>query len=485
MDPITIDGLEEDDFRCSIEALLREGEADAAAGKLRALIEPHAGEGRTLPGRFLSVTPADFTINGWSDLGNKLGKYDRPGHWVSAVGVSIVHPSEAESLGGAAASMSPCIETSFYSDDAYPFSKSDRNDLLEGYTRQGAEWQGNFDHADMTLSVNGVEDLFGAVANLEARLLASEAPDADEILAGSLAACYLSVLLHQAVRDKIRSVGLPRPLSVMAGCVGVYPFFDAPVISSFECLDGGFFGMDELTTERTEKKQESEEEAADSDDTYGSLLSLTGRMSKKKMVMELTEEDSAAATRQFEMAGAHQLSEAGEAPPRTGGTDFSAYAFDDEPPARAAEDDDWADIPDGPLFGESRLDNDLDDWFGQPAEDLAPGLGVEDIAFPTSDVSGWAEEELANEPAEHTPEQVLAEQPAEAGLGSGPEVDDAPFIMDEVPHPDEAGYIPPPPPAGHGLRARLALAAEPEAPSRKSPFAVLRQVLAWLKRLWS
>ena len=42
MDPITIDGLEEDEFRCSIEALLREGEADAAAEKLRALLRGDA-----------------------------------------------------------------------------------------------------------------------------------------------------------------------------------------------------------------------------------------------------------------------------------------------------------------------------------------------------------------------------------------------------------------------------------------------------------
>lgn len=364
MDPITIDGLEEDEFRCSIEGLLREGEADAAAEKLRALLEPHAGEGLTLPARFLSVTSADFDIRGWNDLDNRLGKYDRPGHWVSAIGISIVHPSEAESLGGAAASMSPCIETSFYTDDAYPFSKSDRNDLLEGYTRQGAEWQGNFDHADMTLAVTGVEDLFAAVAELEARLLASEAPSDDEICAGSLAACYLSVLLHQAVRDKIRSVGLPRPLSVMTGCVGVYPFFDAPVMSSFECLDGGYFGMDELAVAKPARQQEAEEQAAEADEVYGSLLSLTGRMSKKKMVMELNEEDSVAASRQFEMAGAHQLAEADEAPPRSGGSDFSAYAFEDEPPAGRDEDDDWADIPDSPLFGEQRPDEAMDDWLG-------------------------------------------------------------------------------------------------------------------------
>lgn len=479
MEPITIDGLEEDDFRCSIEAMLREGEADAAAAKLRALIEPHAGDGRTLPARFLSITAADFTIHGWNELDNRLGKYDRPGHWVSAVGISIVHPSEAEQLGAVAASMSPCIETSFYSDDAYPFSKSDRNDLLEGYTRQGAEWQGNFDHADITLSVTGVEDLFDAVAQLEARLLASEAPGDDEIRAGSLGACYLSVLLHQAVREKIRSEGLPRPLCVMAGCVGVYPFFDAPAVSAIECLDGGFLGMDEIVPSRTGATRENEEEAADSDDTYGSLLSLTGRMAKKKMVIELDEEESAAATRQFEMASAHQLAEAGEVPPRTGGTDFSSYAFEEEPPARAEEDDDWADIPDSPLFTESRFGEEMDDWFGHPAQE-ASSLGEEDIAFPTSDVSGWNTEEPVTELSEYMPGPVSEDRPSGLGADDG----GAHFAMDEALHPDDACHIPPPAPAGHGLRARLALTVEPEPAKPEGPFAAVRRTLAWLKHRW-
>ena len=71
----------------------------------------------------------------------------------------------------------------------------------------------------------------------------------------------------------------------------------------------------------------------EAEDAFGSLLNLTGRMAKKKMVMELNAEDSAAATRQFEMATAHQLAEADEAPPRTAGSNFSSFSFDTEPSA--------------------------------------------------------------------------------------------------------------------------------------------------------
>lgn len=487
MDSITIDGLNEDDFRCSIEGMLREGQADAAAAKLRLLIEPYAGEGGILPGRLLSVSPADFTIKGWQELGNRLGKYDRPGHWVSALGISIVHPSEAAGFSQEAAKLSPCIETSFYCDDAYPFSKSDRDDLLEGYTRQGAEWQGNFEQADMTLSVTGVEDLFEAIARLEEELLASEAPDDEHIRAGSLGACYLSVLLHLAVRDRIRKDGLPRPLCVMTGCVGVYPFFDAPAMSSIECLDGGFLGMEELAPARKQSKQAEEEEAAEPEDSFGSLLSLTGRIAKKKMVMELDEEETAAASRQFEMASAHQLAEAGEAPPRTGAPDFSAYAFEDDGASPPPEDDDWSDIPDSPSFSDSPFDKDMDDWFSKSGQEDMPNRDEEgEVTFPIADVaSGWNIEEAATaepgyseEPLEQlAPEQILEQEP-----DIGEDEYDFPGLPQDVPHPDAAGYIPPPPPVGHGLRARLVQSAQPVASRREGPFGALVRLISWIRR---
>ena len=71
-----------------------------------------------------------------------------------------------------------------------------------------------------------------SLVKLETRLLGSEDPGDEDIRAGTLGSCYLSVLIHQAVRETIRKQGLPRPLCVMAGTSGIYPFFDAPVMSS-------------------------------------------------------------------------------------------------------------------------------------------------------------------------------------------------------------------------------------------------------------
>ncbi|MGE3690915.1 MAG: hypothetical protein AB7F98_06000 [Novosphingobium sp.] len=488
MEPITIDGLEEEEFRCSIEAMLREGQADDAAAKLRVLIEPYVGDGRTLPARFLTVSPGDIVLKGWDELGNQLGRYDRPGHWVSAIGVSIVDPSEAEAFAQAPAGLAPCLETSFYSDDAFPFSKSGREDLLEGYSRHGAEWQGNFEQADMTLAVSGVEDLYQAIADLEARLLDSQTPDSEEICAGSLGACYLSVLLHQAVRDKIRNEGLPRPLCVMTGCVGVYPFFDAPVVSSYECLDGGFIGIEASATMKTDRAKTDDAEEAEADDGFGSLLSLTPRIAKKKMAIEVGEEDAAAATRQFELASATQLAEAGDAHHKPPKSDFAAIALSDFAEAPIAlEDDDWSEIPDATASTnfDPEVDQEIGDWFDNLADTESPAeTHFPEVSLPVSEGVHWDLPETAGEGGEF-PTRLSLEDPVETDrLASGAEDDDDRLLDgDDVEFDLRTAYhIPAQPAVGHGLRAKLAGSLQTDAPKSEGRFALLlRRLLARIK----
>ena len=65
MIPIAIDGLDEEGFRRSIELMLRRGDFDRAAERLRALLAPYVGVGKLLPPQFLRVSPADLSISGW------------------------------------------------------------------------------------------------------------------------------------------------------------------------------------------------------------------------------------------------------------------------------------------------------------------------------------------------------------------------------------------------------------------------------------
>ena len=162
---------------------------------------------------------------------------------------------------------------------------------------------------DLALSLSGVEDLYAAVAALEAELIASRGPPVDKIRAGSLASCYLSVLLFQAVRETIRTKGVPRALCVTAGNEGVYPYFDAPVIGSAECIERGLVA--ELMVDAVAVAEDATVPMASladlvpvtsdgaaigaglsaDDESFGyhRLLGMTGRRSEKKPVLELAE----------------------------------------------------------------------------------------------------------------------------------------------------------------------------------------------------
>lgn len=227
---ITLDGLGEEEFRRSIEMRLRRGLSGPAIERLRALIAPYVGPEGLLPERFLTVTPDDFYFYGWENLGESIGRHDMPGRPVTALSIAFGWPGEEAPVPDAEGRLPPCIEVGYYSDESFPFSQSARDDLLEGYSYHGCTWSGDFVAVDSALSLGGIDDLNGALARLEAELLSSEDPDEDGIRAGSLGACLLSALLFRAVERRIERDGLPRPLCVMSGSSGVYPYFDAPVV---------------------------------------------------------------------------------------------------------------------------------------------------------------------------------------------------------------------------------------------------------------
>lgn len=234
MSSIVIDGLSEEDFRRSIQNRLREGKAGSAIARLRALLAPYAQAGGILPERFLTIAPGELILTGWDSLGDAIGRHDRPGRPVNAVSIAFGWPGDDMPEADARGCLRPCIETNYYNDDAFPFSQSRRDDLLDGYSFDGCTWSGDPEATDNAIGLDGIDDLNGALAELEARLLASDEPDEAGLRAGSLGACLLSALLVQAVTERIERDGLPRSLCVTAGSSGVYPYFDAPLAGMSE-----------------------------------------------------------------------------------------------------------------------------------------------------------------------------------------------------------------------------------------------------------
>jgi len=305
METITIDGMDEHDFRHEVEDLLRLDQGDEALARLRVLLEPYAGGGMFLPARFLDVTAADVRFTGLDKLEARLSGYDRPGYPISAIGVVL---ADARVLGGPGPKhgrLAPFIKTYYFSDDAYPFTEASRDDLLDGYSREGFGWQADYQATDATLRITGIDDLHGAIIELEDKLLDRAEPPEEAVRAGSIGACYLAALIHQALREAVRKQGLPRPLCVLAACDGVYPFFDAPVAGWDEC--GGA-----PVAEARDEVWPSALEEADGDEgpgpvREGSLLSIVSRKGTKHLALAIGEDDAREAARFTEEASAQRL----------------------------------------------------------------------------------------------------------------------------------------------------------------------------------
>ena len=319
MDTITIAGMVENDFRLSIEDMLRLDQVDEAVERLRGLLGTAAGVGKILPERFLEITSADLEIGGWHRLEDRLLDHGRSNFPITAIGVTL---ADARQLGGPVPNggkLRPFIKTFYFTDDAYPFSEASRHDLLDGYSREGFELQGDYRATDATLSVKGIDDLYGAIVELEARLCDTPDPAEDEIRAGSIGSCFLAALIHQALRDTIRQKGLPRSLCVFAACDGVYPFFDAPVIGSDECpvvssaadVAGEERARDSADEVRADDDQADhevvEDEGTENLKGEASLLSLTMRRAVKAPVMVLDTQEAEEGARCTELAAAQQM----------------------------------------------------------------------------------------------------------------------------------------------------------------------------------
>ena len=296
MESITIDGQHEDAFRQSIEDMLRRGLADDAAKHLRTLLQPFTGEGAPFPARFMAVSHEDIEISGWEALDDGLKKFDRVEQPVTGICLSFGDPDGRAPVPDGAGLMSLSVETAYFSDEAFPFSESDRNDLLDGYSSFGCQWAGDCEGVDHAIAFRGVDDLYGALAGLEQRLFSSDSPDPDEIRAGTIASCYLSVLFHKALRDSFAKRRMGRPLCVLTANNGVYPSFDAPVLSCDEYLSGGEVvaiaaaaaplpvADDSLAPARPAIDDEEAAEEA-------SLLSIGIKRGAKKMALALAEGD--------------------------------------------------------------------------------------------------------------------------------------------------------------------------------------------------
>ncbi len=216
----------------TMEALLREGDADEAALRLELAIEALEELGHPIAGLCHETPLNRVDVKGWEALHQRVQELNQNGAPITAVGIDIsVHGDAVVRADGA---IEPFLETNFYSDAAFDFTNGTRVDLIEGYSGSASAWQGCFVEIDSIVSIAGLGRLNAELRRLEAECRTGEHTDALDHDALWVGSAFLAVRVHQAMRECIIEWGLPFPMTVLVGSNESYPFFDAPVITRDE-----------------------------------------------------------------------------------------------------------------------------------------------------------------------------------------------------------------------------------------------------------
>ena len=226
------------DFLGDVEALLRRGQPDVAAGLLEAQLGDLADEGSELAKLCLKVPVSAVRITGWEQLGPQLEKLDRPNKPITAVSIDISAPFEMPVLQEKHGNFyEPDLDTVYYSDSLFRFSRTDRETMLDAYTNKGGPWHGHFENVDSLIGVRGLGGIYGEVLIAQKRCKGDDHEDAMDHDATALASAFVAVRLHQAIKATAEGRGMPRPITLMVGNNESFPFYDAAAVTRLEYED--------------------------------------------------------------------------------------------------------------------------------------------------------------------------------------------------------------------------------------------------------
>lgn len=223
-----------------IQDLLLAGRGQDALTILQEQVAPLCGPGRPLPGRMATISAQEVTVAGWEHLPSRLIYQERAHSPVTAISIDLADPAIHGQVPDEQGGLDPLIETTYYTDSAWPFSKSDAAMLAKACRTNGCDWHNSAEDVDETIAIVGLASLNGAVAILGERLSAAQADVSAADLAvlrraHTLGACIVAVLVHLAVQEQALKT-CPRALAIFVGHNDAFPGLRAPVASSFNHL---------------------------------------------------------------------------------------------------------------------------------------------------------------------------------------------------------------------------------------------------------
>lgn len=167
-------------------------------------------------------------IQGWEELDVDLVRLEQLGLDVSAIGLDLSNYSDADA--DQWWDKEPVVEFSAYTDDVFPFSTSNRAELLR-HTGAHAPWRGAMTGQETAvLEVTGLRPVNGALlrhGSLNSGPSCSrQGPDRDAVAAFP-GAWWLHLRFHQVVHRHLEDVGIARRVPVLVGTRDVGPWLQS------------------------------------------------------------------------------------------------------------------------------------------------------------------------------------------------------------------------------------------------------------------
>lgn len=208
-DDLTARMAEPDGWRSvdvELGALLRHGDSAALEMRLRAALD---GRTDSVARACLAVGAGSVDVTGWEVLDAELTRAVQRGRAITAVGLDLSNYGDGA---GEWWDKEPLVEVAVYGDDSYPFSTTDRDEMLAASVTYAAPWTGCMFGEEMTpLDVRGLRQLNGLLLRRQALEVEGD------LVTDRIGWWWQTLRFHEAISVALSSRGLALQIPVVVG----------------------------------------------------------------------------------------------------------------------------------------------------------------------------------------------------------------------------------------------------------------------------
>ncbi len=194
-----------------LHQLLRLGEASKLDGLISQGFKLYPSEFSSI---CLKIMPSSIHLSGWDELIADMAHIESKDEHITAIGIDII--------GGSFDSLTPELETSYYNDVTYAFSKKTFSEISSEYTTDIRPWEDGFVNCAYNLEVSGfckiIEELSKYnLRNHDYQALYLKGDTPDDYPGKFLAEWFIYLHFYRALKRQLELTGLPRSIPVIFG----------------------------------------------------------------------------------------------------------------------------------------------------------------------------------------------------------------------------------------------------------------------------